>query len=174
MGQVVLTPYNFCPRGFASAQGQILSISQNTALFSLIGTTYGGNGQTTFALPDLRGRTPIAQGQGPGLTPYPLGQQGGVDQVTLTVSQMPAHGHTGTLRAASAAGSTNQPVRNIFAQGTTDRETYTASATAPTNFMDRNELNVFSAGSSQPHTNNSPYLALQWCIALVGIYPSRP
>src|SRR5215218_1600346 len=94
LGQIYLVPYNFAPRGFAFCQGQILSISQNSALFSLLGTTYGGNGTTTFALPDLRGRVPNGSGTGPGLAPYSLGQQSGVESVTLAPSQMPLHSHT--------------------------------------------------------------------------------
>src|SRR5262245_44407760 len=93
IGQLMLVPYNFAPRGWALCNGQILPIAQNTALFSLLGTTYGGNGQTTFALPDLRGRVPISSGQGPGLSNYDLGEVGGVETVTLTTTQMPAHGH---------------------------------------------------------------------------------
>src|SRR5215475_4971153 len=93
LGQIMLVPYNFAPRGWAFCNGQLLSISQNTALFSLLGTTYGGNGQTTFALPDLRGRVPLSSGQGPGLSNYNLGQSGGQETVTLTGNQMPAHQH---------------------------------------------------------------------------------
>src|SRR5919199_4214759 len=94
LGEIFIVPYNFAPRGFAFCAGQILPIAQNTALFSLLGTTYGGNGQTTFGLPDLRGRVPVSSGQGPGLSPYSLGEQGGVETVTLISQQMPQHNHT--------------------------------------------------------------------------------
>ena len=93
LGQIILVPYNFAPRGWAFCNGQILPIAQNTALFSLLGTTYGGNGQTTFALPDLRGRVAISSGQGPGLSNYDLGQVGGTETETLTINQMPMHAH---------------------------------------------------------------------------------
>src|ERR1041384_6582900 len=93
LGMIIIVPYNFAPRGWAFCNGQILPIAQNTALFSLLGTTYGGNGQTTFALPDLRGRVPNSSGQGPGLSSYDLGQVGGVENETMTINQMPAHNH---------------------------------------------------------------------------------
>src|ERR1700716_2959979 len=98
LGEITLVPYSFAPRGYAFCQGQILSISQNTALFSLLGTTYGGDGVTTFGLPDLRGRLAISSGQGPGLSNYTLGEQDGVESVTLTTNQMPAHNHTAGAR----------------------------------------------------------------------------
>jgi microcystin-dependent protein len=131
IGMIILVGFNFAPRGWAVCNGQLLPISQNTALFSLLGTTYGGNGQTTFALPDLRGRVPNGMGQGPGLSNYTIGQVGGVEGVTLTVNQMPAHTHVitpgglaATSRVKNAAGNRQTPVGNvpaIEAAGVTDR-----------------------------------------------------
>ena len=180
LGQLMLVPYNFCPRGWANAEGQILSIAQNTALFSLLGTTYGGDGQTTFGLPDLRGRVPISQGQGTGLSNYSLGQVGGTETVTLTVNQMPTHNHAATATAlirvvGGQQANTPNPLRNSFAiTGTAN----TFSTGTPTNnYMDSNSINatvtVGNAGGNQPFSILQPYLALQWCIALTGIYPSR-
>src|SRR5713101_9760645 len=117
LGMLMLVPYNFAPRGWAFCNGQIMSIAQNTALFSLIGTTFGGNGQTTFALPDLRGRVPLHSGasQGPGLSLYDLGQAGGAENVTLTTNQMPIHTHVLTLaaNAKNAAGNSKTPVASV-------------------------------------------------------------
>jgi microcystin-dependent protein len=163
LGQIILVPYNFAPRGYAFCQGQLLSISQNTALFSLLGTTYGGNGQTTFALPDLRGRHAISQGQGPGLSPYSLGEQGGVETVTLTTQQMPQHPHA--VNATMAASGDQRPQNNYLSIG----GSYVS--TAPNAQMGAQMISP--AGGSQPHENRDPYLALNYCIALQGIFPSR-
>ena len=166
LGQLMLVPYNFCPRGWAPAEGQILSIAQNTALFALIGTTYGGNGQTTFALPDLRGRVPISQGQGPGLAPYTLGEESGTEFQTLTINQMPAHTH-------QAYGSGNSPVSlgpSNFEVATQDRVRMYAPPGAEVPMAPQM---IGVAGGGQPFDNRSPYLALQWCINLDGIFPSR-
>ena len=180
LGQLMLVPYNFCPRGWSNADGQILSIAQNTALFSLLGTTYGGNGQTTFALPDLRGRVPISQGQGPGLSNYVEGQTSGTETVTLTVNQMPTHNHAATATAlirvvGGQQANTPNPLRNSFATTGTANTYSTAAPTA--NYMDANNVNaqvtVGNSGGSQPFSILQPYLALQWCIAVTGIFPSR-
>lgn len=165
IGELKLLPYNFAPKGWAFCQGQILSIAQNTALFSLLGTTYGGNGQTTFQLPDLRGRVPISTGQGPGLSPYDLGQVGGSETTTLTSGNLPVHTHQ--VRATSEDANSAQPGNNLPAAvgagaygGPDPDTTMSASMIGP-------------AGGNQPFNNVQPYLALNWCIALVGIYPSR-
>ncbi|WP_260583224.1 phage tail protein [Sphingopyxis sp. PET50] len=114
IGEIIKTSFTFCPRGTLSASGQILSIAQNTALFSLLGTTYGGNGQTTFALPDMRGRYSMKDGTGPGLSPRTQGERGGTETTTLTLSQMPLHAHTGVIRTTSAAGDSRVPsVRSL-------------------------------------------------------------
>lgn len=165
LGELRLFPYNFAPRGWAFCQGQILSIAQNTALFSLLGTTYGGNGQTTFGLPDLRGRVPISQGQGPGLSSYSLGEVGGVENVTLIQQQMPQHNHLVSVN--NQGSSTGRPSGGY--PGQTSGNTYAPSPDGST-FAPQAVTNT---GNSQPHENRPPYLALNWCIALEGIFPSR-
>lgn len=161
LGQLMLFGGNFAPRGWALCNGQILAINQNTALFSLLGTTYGGNGQTTFALPDLRGRAPLHAGQGPGLSPYALGQVGGTENVTLLATEMPAHTHAQPATAADET--TNRPNAAVPARGGVYANSPDGSNLAATT----------SAGGSQPHTNIQPYVTLNYCIALEGIFPSR-
>jgi len=161
---------NFAPKNYAFCSGQILTIAQNTALFSLVGTTYGGNGTTTFGLPDLRGRGAIQQGQGPGLTQYVLGQQAGTETVTLSTAQLPQHSHT--PQASSAAGNSANPSGNTWAAsvgGRTPPPLY--SNTAPNTLMSANAL--ASNGGGLPHENRQPYLVVNYIIALSGIFPSR-
>ena len=161
---------NFAPVGWATCDGQILPISQNTALFSLLGTTYGGNGQSTFALPNLQGSAPMQQGQGPGLSLYDLGQQGGESAVTLLTSEMPGHRHQ-----AQAVGGNNKtsPIANAWSTLGTTR-------TPPPLYSDtqNSSMNPASAlaltGGSLPHNNMSPYLCLTFIIALQGVFPQRP
>jgi microcystin-dependent protein len=153
---------NFAPRGWAFCNGQLLSIAQNTALFSLLGTTYGGNGQTTFALPDLRSRAPVHFGQGPGLTNRDLGEQGGEETHTLITTEMPAHSHP--AGANNSGQTTNRPADAVAARGgayASSADTSMGPASSP------------PAGGSQPHNNMQPYLAINYIIALEGIYPSR-
>lgn len=165
LGEIIAVPYNFAPRGWALCQGQILSIQQNTALFALLGTTYGGNGVNTFALPDLRGRSAVSSGQGPGLSDYSLGQNGGEESVTLQVSQMPAHNHT--VQASAAVGNQASPTGNAWAaQGRAPIYSATANTT-----MSPGSTSL--TGGSQPHDNRSPYLTMNYVIALQGIFPSR-
>jgi microcystin-dependent protein len=154
---------NFAPRGWAFCQGQILSIAQNTALFSLLGTTYGGNGQTTFALPDLRSRVPVGTGQGPGLTSINLGELSGVESVTLLASQMPAHQHT--IGASSSDATTGKPGGKVLAATSTAIYAPSPDGTflAPTGI----------AGSSQPVAIRNPYLGMNYIICMEGIFPSR-
>lgn len=168
IGQLMLTASWFCPNGWAEASGQLLSIAQNTALFALLGTTYGGNGVTTFALPDLRGRAPIHQGQGQGLTARTLGEAGGVEAVTLSSSEMPAHAHSllGTTAAADAASPTNA------ALATKVRTTVYRAAGTPDTAL--HGASIAPAGGSQPHANMPPYLVMRWCIALQGVFPPQP
>jgi microcystin-dependent protein len=168
IGELMLTGYNFCPNGWAAANGQNLSIAQNTALFSLLGTQFGGNGVTTFALPDLRGRTPIGAGQGPGLSDRTIGEQAGVETVTLTTQQMPAHTHA--ANASTLAGNTANPAAALPARKLRTL-LYRGGAPADT-AMASDAIGV--TGGGQPHTNMPPYLAMTWCIALQGIYPSHP
>lgn len=179
IGQLMYTGANFCPRGWATAQGQILSIAQNTALFSLLGTTYGGNGQTTFALPDLRGRLAIDDGQGPGLSPYTLGQVGGTETVTLTTNEMPSHTHTFTVTTpikipvSSQAPNTNSPAGGSLATYPVGTNRYVKPAGNTPGMEIDESVTLGIAGGSQPHENIKPYLTLNPCIALEGIFPSR-
>jgi microcystin-dependent protein len=145
--------------------GQILSIAQNTALFSLLGTQYGGNGQTTFALPDLRGRVPIHQGQGPGLSNYTIGQLSGTEATTLTVNNLPTHNHQ--VQASTEDASSSQPGGKIPAAVGSGAYGGPAADTTMAGNM------VGFAGGNQPFSIVQPYLTLSWCIALEGIYPSR-
>ena len=156
----------FAPRNYASCDGQLVAISQNDALFSLLGTTYGGDGMTTFALPDLRGRVPVHAGVGPGLTPRTLGSRGGAETVALNTSQLPSHGH-GPLRASGDVADSTSPVGRAGGVGFIDSYTGTSAAVvmAP--------QAVASAGGSQPHDNMMPYRCIQFIIALFGLYPSR-
>lgn len=165
IGEVAWVPYNFAPRGWAFCDGQLLPISQNTALFSLVGTTYGGDGRTTFALPDVRSRTIMHEGQGPGLTPRRLGEEFGAENVTLTEAQMPAHSHD--QRASSGGAMTSDPVGNALASTGRTR----IYSDAPN--VDMNSGNIASTGSGQPHNNMQPYTVLNCIIALQGLYPSR-
>jgi microcystin-dependent protein len=182
---IILVPYNFAPQGWAFCHGQILPIAQNAALFSLLGTTYGGDGQTTFALPDLRGRLSPGAGQGPGLSNYDLGQTGGTESVTLTTNQMPAHTHTITLsnlaataNVKGAAGNRQSPVGNVPAIEAAG-VTATYSNAAPDAAMAADALSVSGtataapAGSGLPFSISPPYVTLNYCIALQGIFPSR-
>lgn len=154
---------NFAPRGWAFCNGQLLPIAQNTAVFSLLGTTYGGNGQTTFALPDLRGRVPVHPGQGPGLSVFDLGQVGGAESTTLTVNQMPAHSHVaGATQVASTA---SRPSGNVPAAG--------GAYGTPPDGSALNSAFIRNTGGNQPFDTHQPYLGLNFIIALQGIFPSR-
>jgi microcystin-dependent protein len=185
LGQIILVGFNFAPRGWATCSGQLLPISQNTALFSLLGTQYGGDGQTTFALPDLRSRVPVGTGQGAGLSPYVQGEVGGAETETLNVTQMPIHTHVATLAGAAAtvhvknaAGNQQTPVGNvpaIEAAGVT--ATYSNAAPdavmAPGTISLSGNPTVATAGGSQPFGIIQPFLGLLYIIALQGIFPSR-
>lgn len=167
IGEVTVYGFNFPPRGWATCDGQLISIAQNTALFALLGTQYGGNGTTNFALPDLRGRVPIHSGQGPGLSNYVQGQTGGSENVTLLTSQMPAHNHS--YNAVSDAGNTSAPAGAYLANtGALDKE-YKTSGT----IVAMNPNAIGAAGGGQPHNNMQPYLVLNFSIALQGVFPSR-
>lgn len=170
LGMIVLYPYNFAPAGWAYCQGQLLAISQNDALFALIGTIYGGDGQTTFALPDLRGRALINSGTGPGLSARIIGELGGQENVTLLQSQMPSHMHTGNVKVGSGLANSAIGTGNNFAANTGGTSIYNSGAAGGN--MATN-VNIDPTGGNQPHNNMSPYLALGYCIALEGIFPSR-
>lgn len=161
---------NFAPRGWASCDGQLLPVSQNTALFSLIGTTYGGDGRTTTALPNLKGRAPMHPGRGPGLTSRRLGQRGGTETVTLTEAQMPSHTHTLRANTVGRGGGSRSPQNNSFSnvQGG-----FAYVSGSDSNLVNMNDLAAPNAGGSQPHNNLQPFLTMFFIIALVGLYPSR-
>jgi microcystin-dependent protein len=166
VGEIRMLGFGFAPQGWALCNGQLLPISQNTALFDLLGTTYGGDGRTTFALPDMRSRVPVCQGQGPGLSSYAEGQAGGAETVTLAAAQMP--GHTHPVKASSTAAASDHPEGRALARSAS--HIYTAKPDAST-VMNADMLG--DAGGSQPHDNIQPYLAVNFCIALNGIFPSR-
>ena len=172
LAEMTLMASNFCPRGTAIAQGQLLAISQNTALFSLVGTTYGGDGRTTFGLPDLRGRAPIGIGQGPGLPNYNWGNRGGSTDFTLTSAQIPSHSHTGTIKASRLVGDTANPSGNAPAIDASGDKIYHTAAAGQNMQSGILEIDV-SGGGGMPVNKRSPYLAMYWCIATQGIYPSR-
>ena len=172
LGQLMQTGANFCPRGYAQAAGQIVSIQSNTALFSLLGTTYGGNGTTTFAYPDLRGRAAVHTGQGAGLSHYDLGQQTGTETTTLTTANMATHNHRAGAQTANAAA--NSKTANGNAIGISSNNSFAAPPPDPSgNLMDAGTLQVQPTGGSIPVPNQQPYLVMKWCIATSGIFPQR-
>ncbi len=168
VAEIKMFGFNFAPQGYAFCNGQVLPINQNTALFSLLGTQYGGNGQSTFALPNLQGSTALGAGQGPGLTDRYVGETGGAATVTLTQTQLPSHGH-GVSVATSADGVADRgnATGNILAKsGDSTFATGAANTTMST-------ASTTVTGSGTPHNNMQPYLALKFCIALQGIFPAR-
>jgi microcystin-dependent protein len=173
LGEIRMFGGNFAIKNWATCDGQLMSIAQNTALFSLLGTTYGGNGIQTFALPDLRGRLPLHQGQGPSLTNRTLGESGGVEQVTVTLNSMPMHSHS------LFATLDNATLSNVAGNVLTGKPTvtgaffYTVPGAAPTTSVQLAPTAIGFAGGSQPHTNLMPALCLTFIIALQGLFPSR-
>jgi microcystin-dependent protein len=164
LGEMRIFSFNFAPKGWVMCNGQLMPINQNQALFALLGTTYGGNGQTTFALPNFQSRIPVHVGQGPGLSPYVLGQQSGEENVTLLASQMPSHGHTA------------QGFNGTGGLGPTTNNTWANEAANPykaTSDSGMNPATIAANAGGQPHPNIAPYLTLNVCIATVGIFPSR-
>lgn len=172
LGQIILTGYNFAQRDFAKCEGQLMPISQNTALFSLLGVQFGGNGTTTFGLPDLRGRVPVGinPGTAPGVPANQIGQQGGQATVTLTVSEIPAHGHSPRLNAESRPGNSDDPTDTMIAS---HAQAFRAQAPSEDIAMNAAAVTEQVVGGSQPHDNMQPYLVLNYQIALQGVYPSR-
>jgi len=162
---------NFAPRGWALCNGQLMSIAQNTALFSLLGTTYGGDGRVTFGLPDLRGRAPLHFGQGPGLSNYTQGEVSGTETVTLLSTQMPAHSHV--AGANTGAGDVAPSPTTVWAVPTDSQGAPIPSFTAQPVNTTLSPSAIQPSGGSQPHDNRSPYLVMNFCIALEGIFPSR-
>ena len=168
IGEIRAFAGNFAPEGWALCDGSLLAIASNTALFSLIGTTYGGDGQNTFALPDLRGRAVIHQGTGTGLSPYVIGEQVGTETVTLAAGQMPSHAHS--FAATTAAGNTQTPGPSVVLASTASGFPIYDGTATPVALAPRA---VSSVGGSAPHNNRQPYLAITYIISLSGIYPSR-
>jgi microcystin-dependent protein len=168
LGEIRNFGFNYAPNGWATCSGQLLPISQNAALFSLLGTTFGGNGTSTFALPDLRGRAALNQGNGPGLTPRVMGEMAGQETHTLLSPEMPQHKHS---VSASVAGDATAPANDF--PGNDSRTPYNIyNSTSDGSLLNARMLGL--TGGSLPHNNIEPYLATNFCIALAGIYPSRP
>ncbi len=166
VAEIRIFGFNFAPKGWAFCNGQLLPISQNTALFSLLGTYYGGDGKSTFALPDLQGSAAMAWGDGPGLSPRSLGEIGGTQTVSLLQSEMPFHGHT--LNAVNDGGLQSNPGGAAPARANYYRTTPSSSPVVQMNFQ-----SVLPSGGGLPHDNMQPYLALNFCIALQGVFPPR-
>jgi microcystin-dependent protein len=175
VGQIMMVGFNFAPRGWAFCHGQLLAINSNTALFSLLGTQYGGDGRTTFGLPDLRGRCAVGMGNGPGLSPRSQGEKVGQETVTLTQNEIPSHTHQ--LMGNNAEGNTNDPTNSTVAKDNVVVER--GSPAIPVNGYSTGAANVSmgtsisNTGGSQAHTNMQPSLGMNYIIALEGIYPSR-
>ncbi|MGH9242346.1 MAG: phage tail protein [Vicinamibacterales bacterium] len=168
VAEIRIFPFNFAAKGWAWCDGQLMPISQNTALFSLLGTTYGGDGKSTFALPNLQGRAPMHPGQGPGLSLHDLGEQGGSDTVTLLESEIPAHSHA--LRASSDAGDLFAPNPNTSLAASAGATAYQPSTA---NLVQLAPEALPPAGGDQPHNNLQPYLTFYFNIALQGVFPPR-
>ncbi len=170
VAEIRIFPFNFSPKGWAFCDGQILAISQNTALFSLLGTTYGGDGKATFALPNMQGNAPMQPGQGPGLSLHDLGETGGSDTVSLLESEIPSHSHALMAAVNPALLSTPSPTAGLAHSRSV--EAYYTSTSAPP-LVALSDNTVAPAGGDQPHNNMQPYLTLNFCIALQGVYPPR-
>jgi microcystin-dependent protein len=169
LGQIMCAGFNFAPRGWAALDGQLLSIAQNTALFALLGTQYGGDGRTTFALPDMRGRLPMHAGPGPGLTPREQGERGGNEAVSLGISQMPAHTHTLAPQASGADGTLTNPAGAVLANTKGNSKIYgPAPGSVP-----MAEMTTNTAGGGSPVTVMPPYVTISCFIAVQGVFPPR-
>lgn len=164
VAEIRIFPFNFAPKGWAFCNGQIMPLSQNTALFSLLGTTYGGDGKSTFALPDLQGRVPMHPGQGPGLSLHDLGESSGAESVTLLQSEIPVHSHK--VMASNLVALSNNPSNNMPAKAA-----IYSTTTSPQVQMSVQAM--MPAGGNQPHNNMMPYLTTNFCVALQGVYPPR-
>jgi microcystin-dependent protein len=169
VAEIRIFPFNFAPKGWAWCDGQLLPLSQNTALFSLLGTTYGGNGKSNFALPDLQGRAPMHPGQGPGLSLHDLGETGGSETVSLLESEIPSHAHT--MMASSDVADNNAPAGKMPAKPAGRGNNLYITTNTPLVAMSPNAL--APAGGDQPHNNMQPYLTFYFCIALQGVFPPR-
>ena len=169
VAEIRIFPFNFAPRGWAWCDGQLLPLSQNTALFSLLGTTYGGNGKSNFALPDLQGRAPMHPGQGPGLSLHDLGETGGSETVTLLESEIPAHAHT--LRASAEDADADNPTPSNSLGGSIGISLYQGPSPSVATSLAPQAL--APAGGDAPHNNMQPFLTFYFCIALQGVFPQR-
>ncbi|MFK7748295.1 MAG: phage tail protein [Kordia sp.] len=168
LAQIVMFAGNFAPRGWALCEGQLLPINTNQALFSLLGTTYGGDGRTTFALPDLRGRSPIQQGRGPGLTDIKLGQRGGMETKTLTIMELPSHNHFGSIKVSNIAGDDDVPGTNASIGAS---EIYIESG--PNTSLAMGSVTTQNTGNQQAFNIRNPFLGINYIIAMQGTFPSR-
>ena len=166
VAEIRIFPFNFAPKGWAFCDGQILPLSQNTALFSLLGTTYGGDGKSNFALPNMQGNAPMHPGQGPGLSLHDLGETGGSETVSLLESEIPAHSHS--LQASAGDGIDNLPTSELLAKGIG-----IGQYIAPGSLVQLSGNAMAPAGGDQPHNNMQPFLTLNFCIALQGVFPPR-
>ena len=173
LGEVRYFAGNFAPRNWAFCNGQLLAISDNQALFSILGTTYGGDGRTSFALPDLRGRAPVSPGQGPGLPNVQLGERGGVAQITLTTQNLPSHNHQFTIKASSDPGNTPDPTGNYLSNAKFLDNDFIGNDPAPTLVDMASGGATSTTGASQSFDNRDPYLGVHAIICLNGIFPSR-
>jgi microcystin-dependent protein len=168
VAEIRIFAFNFAPKGWAFCNGQLLPLSQNTALFSLLGTTYGGDGKSNFALPNMQANVPMNFGQGPGLSLYDLGQTGGSQFVTLLQSEVPSHNHGVQSVPANFAGTSNVVGGNSYAKSAQGN-----AYTTPANFVNMSPAEVSIVGNNQPHNNMMPYITLNFCIALQGVFPPR-
>lgn len=169
VAEIRIFPFNFAPIGWALCNGQLMPLSQNTALFSLLGTTYGGDGKSTFALPDLQGCAPMHPGQGPGLSLHDLGETGGSETVTLLETEMPVHSHT--MKANNSDGTLSSPANNVSSAPGADRDIFWYKDGTPNATMNPAASGI--SGGGLPHNNLMPYLTMSYCIALQGVYPPR-
>ena len=169
VAEIRIFPFNFAPRGWAFCDGQLMSISQNTALFSLLGTTYGGDGKSTFALPNLQGNAPMHPGQGPGLSLHDLGESSGTQYVSLLDSEMPAHNHS-VMADAADPGNVQGPTSSVVLARSSP---FMYKAPPVNDAAPMADQALAPAGGDQPHNNMQPFLTLNFCIALQGVYPPR-
>ncbi|WP_164114849.1 tail fiber protein [Sphingorhabdus sp. Alg239-R122] len=171
LGEITIVGFTFCPRGTSAADGTLLPINSNQALFSLYGTTYGGDGRTTFALPDLRGRIPIHVGQGPGLTNRTQGSRSGTETNTMTVAQMPSHNHQGGIQTTNQAAGSKNAKSDAF--GIAQENTYVNGVAPSGNFMHASTFLIGNTGGGQAQNNMQPFLTLRYCVNTQGTFPSR-
>jgi len=169
VAEIRIFPFDFAPTGWAFCNGQLLPLSQNTALFSLLGTTYGGDGKSNFALPNMQGNAPMFWGQGPGLSLYDLGQSGGSSTVTVTVAELPAHAHGMTCQTQFEADKSIPASNEVFSRS----KGGTLYQSAATSGLTMGTSTIAPTGGTTPHSNLMPYLTLNFCIALQGVYPAR-